>query len=139
MTILSVCSPLKIISNQAIASTWLVWKKQAQKLLALLVSVTIALLIWVFMSTHIAICRRYLLKCDSWCAVIKCVSLSLFQAYSKGSWSKWVAFISSFTISDSPGESRSNECYWYFRATCTHCLLILFKTHACFCSCSCTC
>ena len=35
------------------------------------------------MSTHIAICKRYLLKCDSWCAVIKYVSLSLFQAYSK--------------------------------------------------------
>ena len=57
-------------------------------------------------------CRCYLLKCYSWHAVMKYVPLLLFQAYSKGSWSKRVAFISSSTISNSPGESRSNERYW---------------------------
>ena len=72
-------------------------------------------------------CRCYLLKCDPWRAVMKYVPLSLFQAHSKGSRSKWVTFISSSTISDSPGESRSNERYWYFRTMCTHFYLFYLK------------
>ena len=46
-------------------------------------------------------CRRYILKCDPWRTVMKYVPLSLFQAHSKGSRSKRVAFIGSSTISDS--------------------------------------
>ena len=49
------------------------------------------------------------MKCDSWHAVMKYVYLSLFQAHLKGSQSERVTFIGSSTISDSPGESRSNE------------------------------
>ena len=56
-------------------------------------------------------CRRYLLKCDSWHAVMKYIPLLLFYAHSKGSRSERVAFVGSSTISNSPGESRSNERY----------------------------
>ena len=37
----------------------------------------------------------------------------------EGSQSKWVAFVCSSTIRDSPGESRSNECYGKSVATDT--------------------